>query len=92
MTFSETINITIRHATKKEINKNYCSGHVKGKKTCKRPVKFRWSGGFFFCSVCHEKEKEEYITSSDEDSSDEESSDEDSFDEDSSDNDSSDNE
>lgn len=66
------LKIVITKVSKKDKSKNDCSGYIKGKKSCKRPVKYRWSGGFFFCEVCHEKELEGYITSDDENESDSE--------------------
>ena len=79
----KVLKIKIQKATNDDREKHYCSGDKKGKKTCKNPVKFRWSGGFYFCKGCHYSELEEYETD-EEDSSSEESSEEESSSEESS--------
>ncbi len=70
----KVLKIKIQKVTNDEKKEHYCSGDIKGKKTCKNPVKFRWSGGFYFCKGCHYNELEEYETDEEDSSSEEESS------------------
>lgn len=62
------MNLKVTKACSKDISDNMCSGDE-----CKNKVKFRWSGGFFYCKVHHLEELESYITSDEEDSGEEES-------------------
>lgn len=62
------MNLKVTKACSSEISDNMCSGDE-----CKNKVKFRWSGGFFYCKEHHLEELESYITSDEEDSGEEES-------------------
>ena len=62
-----SVTLKIRKASSSEKEENYCGGGT-GSKWCKKTVKYRWTGGYYYCSKHHKIELEELESSSEEES------------------------